>query len=660
MSAIIVYADESNNFVCLEQIKTNFNEMNLIDYDTRDTIISYLQVGLYLIYMTYKYNDEIKSIGHSESNIYVYPVRIDVANHHHWKFMELLKVNYVMESLNYTPIGFGTSVIDIKSMRIDKVAPMCCSNSINDSNEDGKMDGKINDLSHTRFINQLLGIPLNSCATYKTYIYEENVRRVNISSSIEFKEDDDLIIVNHDQVFNNVDYNTLMPGDEMADNAVPDEIANAVPGGEIANAVSGGEIANAVPGDAVANTITSNDAAMPITNIVDDKCTRENNALKNKLEGNILTINIDICTRCFNEVNFCACLQSSFNNFDSILSKIKHKSIEINSSHARCSHFYKCIYTNYNGMHNYTEFYSWFDEAAKRILKIVFKNNGVIFGGYVRSMILNSYIIGNERRSTDDLDLLFSKQEDVENFLSECKNVGFHVRYRHNPKKSDGYPFDYQHCVISYKHNDEHYVKTDMIVSPKLISSDLEINACTFDGKEIKCHVDGRTFDDILHDLKNNILRFHPDAVRTIADNRQVYDKYIAERKTVYEDFMNKKDTSKGFGRRLRFDDLPIDGDQEDITDGGDHKDITDDGDHKDITDDGDQENITNDINRNRDSNDTKDKNKSEIKTNFGSYFARLSQRLHSHFKIDKYKILPEEVSEIVLYRISYHNYFSY
>lgn len=132
---------------------------------------------------------------------------------------------------------------------------------------------------------------------------------------------------------------------------------------------------------------------------------------------------------------------------------------------------------------------------VEKVAEIAYRNGGVIFGGYVRDVVIPRTFLKNEKTSFKDVDLWFRTQEEADQFYDQAKDY-----LRRNPYAwVEKYPPSYSFSRVVYDLVvlDVHIGIFDVIVSPEYPVNDFDVNSFSYDGKHVWYNGRGNISDAI-------------------------------------------------------------------------------------------------------------------------------------------------------------------
>jgi len=139
-------------------------------------------------------------------------------------------------------------------------------------------------------------------------------------------------------------------------------------------------------------------------------------------------------------------------------------------------------------------------QHAEKLVEIAAKYNGVVFGGYVRDVIVPISEFGYSFDEVDfeDLDFWFTSQEDADLFVEDSG-------LRKDPKQDEQngyYPVNRNQCYSQY--DGRNFIICDVMVTDFYPVCDFSVNLLSWDGKNLKCH---QPYDIIAHLAKCKLER---------------------------------------------------------------------------------------------------------------------------------------------------------
>lgn len=146
---------------------------------------------------------------------------------------------------------------------------------------------------------------------------------------------------------------------------------------------------------------------------------------------------------------------------------------------------------------------------ANNLVQCAAKYGGVVFGGYVRDVIIPVKMLGKKLREVDfkDLDFWFTSQEAADAFVTETK-LQPHQQDLYTPGM---YPVNRNQHISILK--DESYLICDVMVTDFYPVCDFSVNLASWDGSELKAN---EPYDIIAHLSKIYLTNEPPEPVTKI------------------------------------------------------------------------------------------------------------------------------------------------
>jgi hypothetical protein len=161
----------------------------------------------------------------------------------------------------------------------------------------------------------------------------------------------------------------------------------------------------------------------------------------------------------------------------------------------------------------------------EKVAKIAYRNGGVIFGGYVRDVIIPRVLLKAKESSFKDVDLWFRTQEEADQFVCEANNYLRKSDYF----VSDSY-YKFSREVYDVIALDVHIGMIDVIVSKEYPVDDFDVNSFSYDGENIWYNGRGNIGDTLtnIHQKQAVITRDYAMTLLTNGRHRvRVTNRYL-------------------------------------------------------------------------------------------------------------------------------------
>lgn len=124
----------------------------------------------------------------------------------------------------------------------------------------------------------------------------------------------------------------------------------------------------------------------------------------------------------------------------------------------------------------------------KKLLKIIYNSNGLIFGGFIRDFLV--YNINNTITDFKDIDIWFKNEEDKEELLQQLEKNGF-VKVHMLPEpfsyteRDPGRLYGFNREPFMFESNNIKFI-LDLVICPYFPVCDFSVNCLTYDGENFK------------------------------------------------------------------------------------------------------------------------------------------------------------------------------